>query len=96
MPPVGAPLQMMLDWTRRHRHMRVHTALHLLSVVIPLPVTGGQIDTAWQDPEGVVTDRAFFSRADLEFGRIRFKPDSLPAVAWGNQMLYDPLERIVR
>jgi misacylated tRNA(Ala) deacylase len=43
MPPVGAPVQMVLDWTRRHRHMRVHTALHLLSVVIPLPVTGGQI-----------------------------------------------------
>jgi misacylated tRNA(Ala) deacylase len=34
---------MLLDWTRRHRHMRVHTALHLLSVVIPFPVTGGQI-----------------------------------------------------
>ena len=32
-----------LDWDRRHRHMRVHTALHLLSVVIPLPVTGGAI-----------------------------------------------------
>jgi misacylated tRNA(Ala) deacylase len=43
MPPVGAPARMMLDWSRRHGHMRVHTALHLLSVVIPLPVTGGQI-----------------------------------------------------
>ncbi len=43
MPPVGAPVRMVLDWTRRYRHMRVHTALHLLSVVIPLPVTGGQI-----------------------------------------------------
>ena len=43
MPPVGATLRMELDWARRHRHMRVHTALHLLSVVIPLPVTGGQI-----------------------------------------------------
>jgi misacylated tRNA(Ala) deacylase len=32
-----------LDWERRHKHMRIHTALHLLSVVIPLPVTGGQI-----------------------------------------------------
>jgi len=45
MPPVGAPVQMVLDWPRRHGHMRVHTALHLLSVVIPLPVTGGQIGT---------------------------------------------------
>ncbi len=43
MPLIGAPARQILDWTRRHRHMRVHTALHLLSVVIPLPVTGGQI-----------------------------------------------------
>ena len=43
LPPVGAELRQRLDWDRRHRHMRVHTALHLLSVVIPLPVTGGQI-----------------------------------------------------
>ncbi len=43
MPPIGAPARQILDWARRHRHMRVHTALHLLSVVIPLPVTGGQI-----------------------------------------------------
>jgi misacylated tRNA(Ala) deacylase len=40
---VGTTLRQVLDWERRHRHMRVHTALHLLSVVIPLPVTGGQI-----------------------------------------------------
>ena len=32
-----------LDIPRRQAHMRMHTALHLLSVVIPLPVTGGQI-----------------------------------------------------
>ncbi|MBI1170769.1 alanyl-tRNA editing protein [bacterium] len=43
MPPVGARLTQRIDWDRRYRHMRVHTALHLLSVVIPLPVTGGQI-----------------------------------------------------
>ncbi len=43
LPPVGAQLRQRIDWDRRHRHMRVHTALHLLSVVIPLPVTGGQI-----------------------------------------------------
>lgn len=43
LPPVGAQVTQRLDWVRRHRHMRVHTALHLLSVVIPLPVTGGSI-----------------------------------------------------
>ncbi len=43
LPPEGAAVTQILDWERRQAHMRVHTALHLLSVVIPLPVTGGQI-----------------------------------------------------
>jgi len=43
LPEVGAELRQSLDWDRRHRHMRVHTALHLLSVVLPFPVTGGAI-----------------------------------------------------
>lgn len=43
LPVAGTAVTQRLDWDRRHRHMRVHTALHLLSVVIPLPVTGGQI-----------------------------------------------------
>ncbi|MBZ0129160.1 MAG: alanyl-tRNA editing protein [Rhodobacteraceae bacterium] len=43
LPPVGAKVMQVLNWDRRYRHMRIHTALHLLSVVIPLPVTGGQI-----------------------------------------------------
>ncbi len=61
MPPVGAAARQLIDWPRRHRHMRVHTALHLLSVVIPLPVTGGQIgadkgrlDFDMPDPPGDV------------------------------------------
>jgi misacylated tRNA(Ala) deacylase len=43
LPPVGTALRQTLDWPRRHRLMRMHTALHLLSVVIPLPVSGGAI-----------------------------------------------------
>jgi len=45
MPPIGAQITQHLDWGRRYSHMRVHTALHLLSVAIPLPVTGGAIGT---------------------------------------------------
>lgn len=43
LPPVGTTVTQVLDWDRRYGHMRVHTALHLLSVAIPLPVTGGSI-----------------------------------------------------
>lgn len=43
LPSIGIEVTQILNWERRHRHMRVHTALHLLSVVIPLPVTGGSI-----------------------------------------------------
>ncbi|MCE8524012.1 alanyl-tRNA editing protein [Ruegeria pomeroyi] len=42
-PPAGSEVIQELDWERRHAHMRVHTALHLLSVVIPLEVSGGAI-----------------------------------------------------
>ena len=45
LPRVGQEVTQILNWDRRYRHMRVHTALHLLSVVIPLPVSGGSIST---------------------------------------------------
>ncbi len=43
LPEPGERLTAAIDWARRHRHMRIHTGLHLLSVVLPYPVTGGQI-----------------------------------------------------
>lgn len=43
LPSIGQQVTQKLNWDRRYRHMRMHTALHLLSVVIPLPVSGGAI-----------------------------------------------------
>ncbi len=45
LPEPGETLTAAIDWARRHRHMRIHTGLHLLSVVLPFPVTGGSIGT---------------------------------------------------
>jgi misacylated tRNA(Ala) deacylase len=45
LPEPGETVTGMIDWERRYRHMRIHTALHLLSVVLPFPVTGGSIGT---------------------------------------------------
>jgi misacylated tRNA(Ala) deacylase len=43
LPAVGEEVEAVLDWERRYRHMRFHTALHLLCAVVPAPVTGGQV-----------------------------------------------------
>jgi misacylated tRNA(Ala) deacylase len=43
LPPVGAEVIARIDWDRRHRLMRMHTCLHLLSAVVPGDVTGGQV-----------------------------------------------------
>ena len=43
LPAAGEKVVCRLDWPRRYGHMRIHTALHLLSAVLPYPVTGGQI-----------------------------------------------------
>ena len=40
---VGQKVRLQIDWERRHRLMRMHTALHLLGSVVRAPVTGGRI-----------------------------------------------------
>jgi misacylated tRNA(Ala) deacylase len=53
MPPAGAPamavgdtVKAAIDWPTRYARMRMHTALHLLSAVLPYPVTGGAVGEA--------------------------------------------------
>src|SRR5438874_12182696 len=41
---IGDKVEAELDWERRHRLMRLHTALHLLGAVVKAPVTGGRIN----------------------------------------------------
>lgn len=43
LPAIGESVHAEIDWDRRYRLMRMHSALHLLSVVLPFPVTGGSI-----------------------------------------------------
>ncbi len=43
LPAVGAKVTAEIDWERRHRLMRYHTALHLVGAVVKAPVTGGRI-----------------------------------------------------
>ncbi len=43
LPAVGDRVVAHLDWAPRFARMRIHTALHLLTTVLPYPVTGGAI-----------------------------------------------------
>ena len=40
---VGEPVHAIVEWDLRYARMRMHTALHLLSAVLPYPVTGGAV-----------------------------------------------------
>ncbi len=40
---VGDAVTAMIDWDKRYARMRMHTALHLLSAVLPYAVTGGSV-----------------------------------------------------
>jgi misacylated tRNA(Ala) deacylase len=60
-PLPGELVTAKLDWPLRHKRMRAHTALHLLSVVLPYPVTGGAVG----DGEG----RLDFDSGDVAFDK---------------------------
>ena len=42
-PEIGEELVLRIDWDRRYRLMRMHTACHLLTVVCPYPITGAAV-----------------------------------------------------
>jgi 8-oxo-dGTP diphosphatase len=69
---------------------------HQVDIYFRCTLTDPRLPDGWQDRDRIVTHRHWVSRADLP--RYRIKPDSLPAVAWGDPgaILYDPLEPILR
>ncbi len=43
LPEPGESLRIEIEWDRRYRLMRLHSAMHMMCAVIPEPVTGGNI-----------------------------------------------------
>ena len=55
-PPPGTSVELAIDWDRRYRHMRMHTAMHLLGSVLKYGVTGGNISAAKSRLDFDITD----------------------------------------
>jgi misacylated tRNA(Ala) deacylase len=66
LPALGEAVTAQLDWPTRYARMRAHTALHLLSVALPYPVTGGAVG----DAEG---------RLDFDSGDVAFDAEAIAA-----------------
>ncbi|WP_426414898.1 alanyl-tRNA editing protein [Aestuariirhabdus sp. LZHN29] len=60
---VGDSITQHLDWARRHRLMRMHTALHLLCSLVPRGVTGGSV--------GVDKSRLDFDLGDATVDKVQ-------------------------
>lgn len=43
LPAVGTAVVAKIDWDRRYRHMRMHTALHLMTSLVDAPITGARL-----------------------------------------------------
>lgn len=67
---------------------------HQVDIYFRCTITTGELSHDWRDPQGVVSQRRFFERAEMN--DIAFKPDSLAQVAWSNVVLYDPLEALIK
>lgn len=95
-PAVGTAVAAEIDWDRRHKHMRMHTCLHLLCAVIPAGVTGGQIGAERSrldfDPGEVVFDKA---KIETELNRL-IAEDHAVAPRWIDEAELDVQPELVR
>jgi len=67
---------------------------HQIDIYFRVAHVAGDPTGPWTDPEGVVTERHWVARHEME--RLRYKPDCLPQAAWDGALLYDPLEPLLR
>jgi misacylated tRNA(Ala) deacylase len=96
LPPAGTAVEAVLDWDRRHAHMRMHTAMHLLcSLIKGAGVTGGSV--------GADKSRLDFDlpspppKEEIEAGLNRLIAADLPvSIEWVDETVLDTNPELVR
>ena len=79
-PAVGEAVTARIDWDRRYRLMRMHTAMHLLCAAVPAGVTGGQV--------GVAKSRLDFDIGDQTLDKEAIQAALDAAVSTGAKVAY--------
>ena len=81
LPKIGTVVTLELDWARRHKHMQMHTAMHLLGALIDAPVTGGQV--------GVDKSRLDFDIGDLQLDKGALTQQLNEMIASGTDLTFE-------
>jgi misacylated tRNA(Ala) deacylase len=66
----GMPVTARIDWERRHRHMRLHTATHLLCAIVPHQTNGCSITAGYARLDFDMTEPLDRERLERELARL--------------------------
>nr|WP_321483178.1 alanyl-tRNA editing protein [uncultured Cohaesibacter sp.] len=79
---VGDEVTCEINWDLRYKYMRFHTALHLLSVAVPYPVTGGQVSEKEARLDFKLPDPDFTKESLTETLMALIKQDHAVSTRW--------------
>ena len=94
-PETGTEVTAVIDFERRHRLMRMHTCLHLLSAVLPYPVTGGQVGDGSGRLDFDLPDSPDKAKVEAELNRI-IHEDHPVSARWVDETELDARPELVK
>jgi misacylated tRNA(Ala) deacylase len=91
----GAALTARIDWDRRHRHMRFHTATHLLCAIVPHPTNGCSITAGYARLDFDMVEPLDREHLERELARLVAEAHDVRTV-WINDEELDAKPELVR